>query len=94
MTKQIKPAFMPIKAEHDKERPKTKTQNKILIEHFVGGNDHKTGHKRTPQHITLQHKKKLLSLAKCSIVEKRKGSKEKWQKQKQSALKTLRKQDL
>ena len=28
MTKQIKPAFMPIKAEHDNEQPKTKTQNK------------------------------------------------------------------
>ena len=63
---------MPIKAEHDREQPKTKTQNKTL------------------QNIA----KKLLSLAKCSIVEKRKGSKEKWQKQKQSALKTLRKQDL
>ena len=75
-------------------RNKRTEQNNRLIEHFVGGNDHKTGHKRTPQHITLQHKKKLLSLAKCSIVEKRKGSKEKWQKQKQSALKTLRKQDL
>ena len=28
MKKQFKPTFMPIKAEHDRERPKTKAQNK------------------------------------------------------------------
>ena len=54
MTKQIKPAFMPIKAEHDREQPKTKAQNKILIEHFVGGNSHRKEEYSTRHYSTGQ----------------------------------------
>lgn len=56
MTVQLKPALMPIKAEHDREQQKTKAQNNRLIEHFVGGSSHKLKHCKKRKNTQLQKK--------------------------------------
>ena len=76
MTKQNKPAFMPIKAEHDREQPKTKTQNNRLIEHFVGGNSIRLQKQNAIQNRKKQYKTPKHSYCHLQSVQSSRNGKE------------------